>query len=131
MRTVRSLFAVATLVIAALAAAPAALGHFKPGTHNAIHAINLSWCGHVNRRCVAGDQAARVARCEASARYWNANRPQDAVNGQYRGMFQMGSSERLRFGHGPSVWHQARAAHAYYKLSWWYPWECADIIGLF
>lgn len=103
--------------------------HYKPGTHNAIHAIQKNWCGNVNRSCWRGNQAIAVAKCE-SGRYWHENHPQDARNGQYRGMLQMGSWERGRFGHGPSVWHQARAAHRYYVLSGWRPWECASILGI-
>lgn len=108
--------------------------HWKPGSHNAIHAINDVWCGGGRLqggmpRCASGVQAARVARCEASARYW-PKRPHEAVNGQYKGMFQMGARERAIFGHGPGIWHQAKAAHRYFKVSWWYPWECAYILGI-
>ncbi len=64
-------------------------------------------------------EALRVARCESRLRT-------DASNGQYRGLFQMGSSERRRFGHGPTAIEQSRAAHRYFVLSGrdWSPWTC-------
>jgi hypothetical protein len=49
-----------------------------------------------------------------------------AQNGQYLGLFQMGYSERQRFGHGPTAHAQARAAHRYFELTGrdWSPWSC-------
>ena len=49
-----------------------------------------------------------------------------AQNGQYLGLFQMGSSERQLFGHGASALEQAKAAHRYFVLSGrdWSPWSC-------
>jgi len=66
------------------------------------------------RRCTA---ALHVAWCESSLRPY-------ARNGQYRGIMQMGSSERARFGHGPGTWAQARAAYRYFLIAGWRPWEC-------
>jgi hypothetical protein len=65
------------------------------------------------------DQAMAVARCESGLSLW-------ARNGQYLGLFQMGSSERRLFGHGPSVEEQARAAYRYFVASGrdWSPWSC-------
>lgn len=99
--------------------------HYKPGTHNAIHAIQTAFCGKANRSCVAGNEAIRVAICESGS-YWDRGIPHMARNGQYRGMMQMGASERELFGHGPDPWSQARAAHRYYVSSGrdWSPWEC-------
>jgi hypothetical protein len=64
-------------------------------------------------------QALRVARCESHLRV-------TARNGQYLGLFQMGSSERRRFGHGATAYKQATAAHRYFVLSGrdWSPWSC-------
>ena len=64
-------------------------------------------------------EAIRVARCESGLRT-------DAVNGQYLGLFQMGSQERRLFGHGPSAEEQARAAHRYFVYAGltWSPWSC-------
>lgn len=69
---------------------------------------------------IYGWQAVRVARCESGLSNW-------AKNGQYLGMFQMGSSERARYGHSNrSPWVQARAAHRYFVASGrdWSPWAC-------
>jgi hypothetical protein len=49
-----------------------------------------------------------------------------AQNGQYLGLFQMGSYERRLFGHGDTAHEQAVAAHRYFVLSGrdWSPWSC-------
>jgi hypothetical protein len=64
-------------------------------------------------------QALAVARCESRL-------STTAQNGQYLGLFQMGSSERRIFGHGPTPLEQARAAHRYFVRSGrdWSPWSC-------
>lgn len=65
-----------------------------------------------------GRTAVRVAFCESRL-------DPRATNGQYRGVFQMGRTERARFGHGRTVVEQARAAKAYYDVAGWRPWSCA------
>ena len=64
-------------------------------------------------------QALRVSECESGFHT-------DAQNGQYLGLFQMGSSERRIFGHGPSAEEQVKAAHHYFVASGrdWSPWSC-------
>lgn len=64
-------------------------------------------------------EALEVAWCES--RFHTTAR-----NGQYRGIFQMGSWERSTFGHGPTANEQARAAFRYFKKtgSDWSPWSC-------
>lgn len=64
-------------------------------------------------------QALAVSWCESR---WSVY----ARNGQYLGLFQMGSSERARYGHGPDAWSQARAAYSYFVDSGrtWGPWSC-------
>ncbi len=64
-------------------------------------------------------EALAVARCESGLQT-------DAQNGQYLGLFQMGSSERRIFGHGSSPAAQATAAHRYFVASGrdWSPWSC-------
>ena len=64
-------------------------------------------------------EALAVSRCESGLRT-------DAQNGQYLGLFQMGSSERRLFGHGASAVEQAQAAHRYFVASGrdWGPWSC-------
>jgi hypothetical protein len=81
----------------------------RAGPRTAICHVFGRYCG----------QALRVARCESNFRL-------HARNGQYRGLFQMGSSERHRFGHGTSAFAQATAAHRYFVLSGrdWSPWSC-------
>jgi hypothetical protein len=64
---------------------------------------------------------------EAVAVAWCESRLQTtAQNGQYLGLFQMGSNERGLFGHGDSAHAQAQAAHRYFVLSGrdWSPWGC-------
>jgi len=82
----------------------------KAGPRTAIcHVFGDRYCG----------QALRVAGCESHLRL-------TARNGQYLGLFQMGSSERRRFGHGRTAFRQAKAAHRYFVLSGrdWSPWSC-------
>lgn len=64
-------------------------------------------------------EALRVAHCESRL-------STTAQNGQYLGLFQMGSSERALFGHGRTAYEQARAAHRYFVRSGrdWSPWSC-------
>lgn len=64
-------------------------------------------------------EAVAVARCESTMR-------PTAQNGQYLGLFQMGSWERSLFGHGQTPLEQARAAHRYFVRSGsdWSPWTC-------
>lgn len=53
-----------------------------------------------------------------------------AKNGQFIGVFQMGSSERKTFGHGKGAWRQAIAAKKYFDYSvkhngdGFHPWSC-------
>jgi hypothetical protein len=65
------------------------------------------------------NEAIAVARCESRLQTW-------ARNGQYLGLFQMGTSPRSLFGHGPSAEEQARAAYRYFVFSGrnWSPWSC-------
>lgn len=64
-------------------------------------------------------QALRVAACES--RYHITAR-----NGQYLGLFQMGFSERSKYGHGYTALEQAHAAYQYFVASGkdWSPWSC-------
>jgi len=64
-------------------------------------------------------QAVAVSWCESHL-------DPGAHNGQYLGLFQMGSSERRLFGHGDSAHEQALAAHRYFVSSGsdWSPWSC-------
>ena len=64
-------------------------------------------------------EAVAVAWCESHL-------STTARNGQYVGLFQMGSYERQLFGHGDSAHAQAIAAHRYFVRSGrdWSPWSC-------
>jgi len=66
-------------------------------------------------------QAFNIVACETGGAY-NTN----ASNGQYLGLFQMGSYARSRYGHSGTADGQARAAHRYYIDSGrdWSPWSC-------
>jgi Lysozyme like domain len=65
------------------------------------------------------EEAVAVAWCESRLE-------PDAQNGQYLGLFQMGSQERRLFGHGKTARKQAVAAHTYFVHSGrdWSPWSC-------
>jgi hypothetical protein len=69
-------------------------------------------------------QALAVAWCESKWYVW-------AGNGQYLGLFQMGSWERRRYGHGSGAWAQSRAAYRYFVDSGrdWSPWACRWAAG--
>ena len=64
-------------------------------------------------------EAVAVAWCESRL-------STTAQNGQYLGLFQMGSYERRLFGHGQNARDQALAAHRYFLRSGrdWSPWSC-------
>ena len=49
-----------------------------------------------------------------------------AQNGQYLGLFQMGTTARRLYGHGPTALEQATAAHRYFVDSGhgWGAWSC-------
>jgi hypothetical protein len=67
----------------------------------------------------ACSEALAVVRCESGFSI-------HAVNGQYLGLFQMGSAERARFatiGYS-TAYQQTVAAHNYYMVSGWAPWSC-------
>ena len=78
--------------------------------------VPLVICDVFGRYC---DQALRVSYCESR---WSTR----ARNGQYLGIFQMGSWERRTYGHGPDAYSQARAAWRYFKVTGkdWSPWAC-------
>lgn len=117
----------AATVSTALVFAGVSSAHWAPQIphHNARHAVNKVWCGNSNYYCATADTAWAIAGCE-TGKTWNIW----ASNGQYKGLFQMGSSERRRFGHAWNPWGQARAAWRYWRVSGWSPWSCAYILGI-
>lgn len=110
--------------------------HNRPGTeHQERHAITYAFCGHQFKPCRYGNEAIVVAGLESSGcapwdcgshDLWAQGRCSVADNGQYEGCFQMGSSERRKYGNGAGVWDQARAAFRYFVASGrdWSPWSC-------
>lgn len=66
-------------------------------------------------------QAIHVSSCETGGTFsvW-------ARNGQYHGIFQMGSNERATYGDGNDAWAQAKAAYRYFIAAGrsWSPWTC-------
>jgi hypothetical protein len=87
----------------------AALARRKANPRSAICMVFGSRCG----------EALRVAHCESRF-------DTSAQNGQYLGLFQMGSYERATYGHGYTAYEQAVAAHRYFVASGsdWSPWQC-------
>lgn len=73
-------------------------------------------CRVFGRHC---DDALVVAHCESRFQT-------EAQNGQYLGLFQMGSYARELYGHGGSAKRQAEAAFDYFVDSGrdWSPWGC-------
>jgi hypothetical protein len=68
-------------------------------------------------------QALSVSWCES-------RHSTTAQNGQYLGLFQMGSYARSLYGHGATPRRQAEAAHRYFVESGrdWSPWSCKPIL---
>jgi hypothetical protein len=113
-------FLIAGMCLLAAWTAPDAQPHWNPGLHNRTHAVHWAFCGKQTKRpCDLGHQAVRVAKCESG---WSMT--PYAGNGQYLGMFQFGSFARSQYGFGWSPWVQAAAAHRYYRVAGWSPWEC-------
>lgn len=112
---------IVTAVVLALVGAQSAQAHWKPGIHNTLHAINWAFCHHSYKPCEYGRQATDVSWGETGGTFtiW-------ASNGQYLGLFQMGSHERATYGHGNNAWAQSAAAYRYFAASGfdWSPWSC-------
>lgn len=100
------------LVVAVAIGSMPAQGRRGLGTHPSIAVCSVFG----KRDCL---DALKVVNCES--RFKTAAR-----KGQYLGLFQMGSWERRRFGHGSDAWSQARAARRYFLASGrdWSPWSC-------
>lgn len=71
-------------------------------------------------------EALAVSGCETGQTF-----DTKASNGQYLGLFQMGSFERSTYGHGKSALEQAVAALRYFVASGrdWSPWSCRWAAG--
>ena len=62
-------------------------------------------------------EALHVARCESGFNVY-------ARNGQYWGIWQMGSFARAKYGHSWDAWGQSRSAYRYFLDAGWSPWAC-------
>jgi hypothetical protein len=124
-----------TCLLAALTS-PDARAHWNPGLHNQQHAVVWAFCNgksNLSRICEDGQEALKVAEYESGEKHWFGGTCRWANNGQYLGCFQMGESERKKYGHskvwpyhGNNAWTQAKAAWRYYVATkkTWSPWEC-------
>jgi hypothetical protein len=94
-----------TLTVFLLVVLGGATGQAAQATSNYQQALRAV-CYYFGANCAT---AMRIVKCETGGTYspWSAN-------GQYLGIFQMGSNERATFGHGNNVWAQAKAAKAYF-----------------
>jgi hypothetical protein len=101
-------------IVCLLAASTANAGRIEDQQMRARVAI----CKTFGKYCA---EALRVSWCESKHYVWAVN-----THGDYRGLFQMGPSERATYGHGPGAWAQARAAYRYFVASGrdWSPWSC-------
>ena len=90
--------------------------HGRDARRHATMPPKAAICDVFGRYC---RQAVAVAWCESRL-------TTTAQNGQYLGLFQLGSYERRLFGHGPTAREQAEAAHRYFVRSGrdWSPWSC-------
>ena len=106
-RIVAILCVVVSIVAASAGATP---------THENVAANKAAICQVFGKHCRA---ALNVSWCESHWHTW-------ASNGQYLGLFQMGSSERRIYGHSSTAYGQAVAAYRYFKATGytWRPWSC-------
>jgi hypothetical protein len=117
-----------SIIISLFAAYPAKIfAGMKHNKHVARRAIAHYFCERERpyHLCSIGRQALNVADCETGGTF----NPY-ASNGQYLGIFQMGSHERYLFGFGWNAWDQTRGAKKYFNYEvrngyWgWNPWSC-------
>ena len=79
-------------------------------------AVRANWQDRADRV-----KAFDVIACETGGKFNTT-----AKNGQFLGLFQMGSWARSRYGHGETARAQARAAYSYWRESGWSGWSsCA------
>jgi len=127
----RALLVAATIAVTTLVCVIAFAGEAKaasrPPCQTAIDAITCYWPAHSRQYAI------RVAECEstASAPEYVARKHglgRWARNGQYIGIFQMGTKERKRYGWyriGAPARIQVRSAMRLYWHRGWQPWACA------
>jgi hypothetical protein len=78
------------------------------------------------RKAICAVFGARHCRDAIAVAHCESRLTTTARNGQYLGLFQMGSTARRTYGHGTSPYAQAKAAHTYFVASGrdWSPWSC-------
>ncbi len=118
----RAFIVICTVIVTALICTVAFTSEAKADTRVASctsisHTMNRRACIIRGVFGSEGRKAVSVAWCESKL-------DPAASNGQYKGVFQMGSRERRRFGHGRTVLAQAIAAKRYHNVSGWHPWSC-------
>lgn len=103
-------------LLAALVAVNALIAGVKHATPARLPHNAQVICHVFGRYC---SQALNVSWCESR---WHTG----ARNGQYLGLFQMGTHERAQYGDGRDAWSESVAAAAYFAASGrdWSPWEC-------
>jgi hypothetical protein len=129
-RSINAALVAAILTLITLLAAQNAAAAYDPAPERIVRAAMRAKAppaGTVQRRAWIICHSAfrgRLCRPALNVAWCESDLDPRARNGQYRGAFQMGRSERRRFGHGRTILSQARAARRYHRLSGWSPWEC-------
>lgn len=112
-----------TLTVVLLVALGGATGQTAQASKGstAYNSAQRAVCFYFGSNCA---EAMVIVNCETGGTYspW-------ASNGQYLGMFQMGSSARATYGHGNNVWAQAKAAYLMFKVRGFEPWLCCEPRG--
>lgn len=111
---IRLAAALSYFALVAVAVAAASVGSTA---HRSTHP-SIAVCTVFGKRCL---EALKVVDCETGGSFSTRAR-----NGQHTGLFQLGSWERRRYGHGVSAWAQSHAAYRYFVASGrdWSPWSC-------
>ena len=97
-----TLTVVLSAVLGGAAGQAAQASNDKSSYQSALRAV----CYYFGPNC---QTAMRIVKCETGGTYSTLS-----ANGQYHGIFQMGSHERATFGDGNNVWAQAKAAYHYF-----------------
>ena len=112
-----------TLTVVLLVALGGATGQTAKASKGstAYNSAQRAVCFYFGSNCA---EAMVIVNCETGGTYspW-------ASNGQYQGMFQMGSYARAKYGQGNNVWAQAKAAYRMFRAQGWSGWLCCEPPG--
>jgi hypothetical protein len=103
---------------------------YKPAPREYVHAAQQTkrpFTGTAKRAwtiCKAWNAKNNLCRYVLNVAWCESTFQLHANNGQYKGIWQMGSIERRVYGHGRTVYAQTRAARKYWIIAGWQPWEC-------